>query len=232
MNNGKEVNKEEKKNVDKVTYPTGPSRLGAAFILLLLCIHPYIQIIKYFDFCLHKEQVVITQTICEGFTWNDNNSYYNGIDYLNFSIEVSFKRKEVVSFDAHTLVFKGNTYIGYIDSDFLGTSQRIEDNSTRAYFEPNTTQKLYFHISHPTNTSWQNDKLFKELYYGNLEDFVFITNIICVYFTDGTMVGHYLFLPSDFYYDENGTIHYKDQNSDENRYYYYDDKGHKHYSKK
>ena len=230
MKTVEEINK-GKKGMEKKEYPKGPSRLGAAIILLLLCILPYIQIVKYFDFCLHKEQVVVTQTICEGFTWNDDNSYYNGVDYLNFSIEVSFKKREVVSFNAHTLVFKGDEYIGYIDSDFQGTSQRMEENGMYAYFEPNTTQKLYFHISHPTNTSWQNDELFQELYYGDLEDFVFKTNIICVYFTDGTVVGHYLSLPSDFYYDENGIIHYKDQNSDKNRYYYYDDKGRKHYSK-
>lgn len=232
MKIGEEVNKEEKKNVDKENDLKGPSALGAAFMLLILCIHPYIQIVKYFDFCLHKEQILVTQTICEGFTWNDNNSYYNGMDYLNFSIEVSFKKKEVVSFNAHTLVYKENKYIGYIDSDFLGTSKCIEENSTRSYFEPQTTQKLYFHISHPTNTSWQNDELFKELYYGDLQDFVFITNVICVYFMDGTVVGHYLFSPSDFYYDGNGIIHYKDQDSNKNRYYYYDDKGHKHYSQK
>ena len=64
-----------------------------------------------------------------------------------------------------------------------------------------------------------------------LEDFEFVTNVICVYFADGTTVGHYLFLHDDFYYDENGIIHYKDQSCDEERYYHYDDKGIKHYSR-
>ena len=229
------INEENLKAADqayKEKISGAPPKLGAALILILLCLHPYIQIIKYIDFCQHKHQVIIEQTICEGFTWDDNNSYYYGIDYLNFSIEVTFKRKEVVGFKAHTLVFKGDTYIGYINSDFIGTSQRIKDNNTQSYFETKSTQKLYFHISHPTNTSWQYDELFKELYYGNIDDFRFVTNIICVYFTDNTTVGHYLFLPSDFYYDENGIIHFKDQNSDKTRYYYYDDKGRKHYSKK
>lgn len=40
------------------------------------------------------------------------------------------------------------------------------------------------------------------------------SNVIYVNFTDGTAVGHYLSLPSDFYYDKNGIIHYKDQNGD------------------
>ena len=222
-------NAQEKNNQNK--YKNAPSKVGAILILTLLCLHPYIQMIKYIDFCLHKEQIVITQTVCEGFTWNDDNSYYDGVDYLNFSVEVSFKRKEIVSFNAHTLVFKDDKYLGYINSDFIGTSQRVKDNTTRAYFETNTTQKLYFHISHPTNTSWQNDELFKKLYYGNLDDFKFVTNIICVYFTDGTMVGHYLSLPDDFYYDENGMIYYKDQKSDKKRYYCYDDSGKKHYAK-
>jgi hypothetical protein len=82
------------------------------------------------------------------------------------------------------------------------------------------------------NTSWQNYGLFKELYEGNLEEYTFVTNIICVDFTDGTMVGHYLFLLDDFYYDKNGIIHYKDQNSDKKRYYYYDDNGRKRYTDK
>lgn len=203
---------------------------GGILILAFFCILPYIQIFNYIDFCQHKEQIIIEQTTCEGFTWNDDNSYYDGIDYLNFSIDITFKKKEVVSFNAHTLVFKGDKYIGYINSDFTGNSQRIKDNYTQSYFESNSRQKLYFHISHPTNTSWQNDELFKELYYGNLKDFKFVTNIICTDFTDGTTVGHYLFLPNDYYYDDNGTIYFKDQKSDENRYYYYDKNGKKCYA--
>ena len=210
-----------------------PVKSGGALILLLLCINPYIQFFKYMKFCQHKDQVIIEQTSCEGFTHNDNDGYYYGTDYLNFSIDVSFKDEEVVSFNAHTLVFKGDKYIGYIASDFWGTSERMtEHGNTRVYFESNTTQKLYFHISHPTNTSWQNDALFKELYEGNLEEYTFVTNIICVDFADGTMVGHYLSLPGDFYYDNNGIIHYKDQNSDEKKYYYYDSDGNKHYTDK
>ena len=201
---------------------------GGWLILILLLLNPFIQICKYMDFCQHKEQVVIEQTVCNGFTWDDDNSYYNGVDYLNFSIDVSFKKKEVVSFTVHTLVYKGDKFIGYINSDFLGTSEREKDGVSRVYFETKTKQTLYFNISHPTNTSWQNDALFKELYYGNLEDYTFISNIICVDFTDGTMVGHYLFLPSDFYYDENGRIYYKDQNGDNKTYYYYDDNGKRH----
>jgi hypothetical protein len=94
--------------------------------------------------------------------------------------------------------------MGYIMSEFTGTSERMDDNTPIAYFEPNTTQKLYFHIYHPTGTSWEFDELFAELYHGNLEDFEFVTNIICTNFTDGVTVGHYLLLADDFYYDENG----------------------------
>ena len=204
-------------------------RLASYFILCLLCLHPYIQIFKYVDFCLHKEQVVIHETICEDIVWVDDNSYYDGVDYINFSIGTSFKKKMVASFNAHTLVFKDNHYIGYINSDFTRNNQQTQTNVTQSSFEPNSTEKLYFHISHPTNTSWQNHELFKEIYEGNMDDFHFITNIICVYFEDGTMVGHYLFLPSDFYYDENGVIHFKDKESNSNKYYYYDENGRKHY---
>ena len=209
-----------------------PVQGGGMLILILLCINPFIQIFRYASFCQHKEQVIIEQTSYIDITWSDDNSYYNGQDNINLSIDVTFKKEEVSSFNAHTVVFKGDQYIGYIDSDFYGTSERVTDKgNTLQYFETNSKQTLYFHISHATNTSWSGDELFQQLFEGNIEEFTFITNVICVYFTDGTMVGHYLFLPDDFYYDENGIINFKDKNSDEKRYYYYDSKGNKHYVK-
>ena len=212
--------------------PKGYGAGGAAALLVLAVIlSPFYHFFSYINFCQHKEQVVIEQTVCEGLTWSNDNSYYQGADYLNFSIDVSFKKEEVANFTAHTLVFKNDKYIGCIKSEFSGTSEKMDGNTPVAYFETNTTQKLHFHIYHPTGTSWEFDELFEELYYGNLEDFEFVTNIICTNFTDGITVGHFLLLPNDFYYDENGTIHYKDQNSDQLRYYYYDSNGKKHYAK-
>ena len=205
--------------------------LGAWFILLLLCFNPFIQIFRYTNFCQHKDQVVIERTVCKGLTWSDDGSYYNGKDYLNFSIEVSFKKQEVSHFNAHTLVFKGDKFIGYITTDFYGNSTRTEDNTTYKFFEKETTQTLDFNMSHPTDTSWQGHELFQELYYGNLEDYTFVTNVIYVYFSDGTTVGHYLFLNTDFYYDENGRIYFRDQDKGNKTYYYYDDNGKKHYVK-
>ena len=218
-------------NLQEIFKGMKKSAKGGGLILFLLCIYPYIQVFNYIGFCQHKNQVVIEQTVCDGFTWSDENSYYDGVDYLNFSIDVSFKKKEVATFNAHTLVFKGNQFIGYIKLDFLGTSVREKNGNTQAYFETKTKQTLHFSISHPTNTSWQNDALFKELYYGNLDEYTFITNIIRVDFTDGKVVGHYLLSQSDFYYDDNGRLYYKDQDKDNKTYYYYDDSGRKRYVK-
>ena len=206
--------------------PKGYGTGGAvALLVIAVILSPFYHFFRYMGFCQHKDQIVIEQTVCEGFTWNNNN------DYLNFSIDASFGKEEVAHFTTHTLVFKDDKYIGYIKSEFSGTSERMEDNTPIPYFETHSSQKLYFHISHPTNASWEFYELFKELYDGNLESFKFVTNIIYTTFTDSTTVGHFLLLPNDFYYDENGIIHYRDQLSDKIKYYYYDDNGRKHYVK-
>ena len=41
-----------------------------------------------------KNQVIIEQTTFEGITWRDD-GYVGGADYLNFSVEISFKDKEL-----------------------------------------------------------------------------------------------------------------------------------------
>lgn len=215
-------------NLEELLAQTSAKKIGARIFLAILCIYPFIAFFQYKDFCQHKNQVVVEQTVCEGFTWNDDNSYYKGVDYLNFSIDVSFKDVEVSGFDVHTVVFHGDKYVGYIQSHFSGTSERVEGNIHRNYFETNTKQKLYFHISHPTDTSWQGYELFKELYDGNISEFRFVSNIICVNFTDGTIVGRHL-STLDFYYDENGVLCYKDIDGDGTKYYFYDKNGKKQY---
>lgn len=197
-----------------------------AIVFVICCIYPYIMIFEYIGYCLHKDQVTIEQTVYEGITWRDE-GYVGGTDYLNFSVEIAFKKKEVSKVYAHTLVFKDNKYIGHIQSTFEGTSEKRQDATLVYYFEPNSIQKMYFHLSHPTNRSWENNEVFKELYYGNAEDFTFTTNVIYVAFTDGVVVGHNF---ATYYYDENGIIYYKDENSHKDRYYYYDDKGRKRYA--
>ena len=198
----------------------------AALVLLVLCLYPFVQFFKYINYCQHKDQVIIRETVCTGIAWSDDNPYYDGVDYLNFHLDVSFGKKEVVSLDTHTLVFKGDEFIGYINMHFVGNAERTEGNTVKQYFEPNTDQKLSFSLQHTTNTSWDNNDIFREIYFGNLEDYRFETNVVCVTFEDGVTVGHAF---ADFYYDEKGVIHYKDEHRDEPRYYHYDSKGRKHY---
>jgi hypothetical protein len=198
---------------------------GAIMIVLFVCsIYPFIIFFDYLSYCSHKNQVVIEQTNFEGSAWRDD-GYIGGTDYLNFSVEVSFKNKEVAYVEAHTLVFKGEKFIGHIQSRFEGTAEKTKDRNQVLYFEPNTTQKLYFHIKHPTNHSWEGYEVFKELYYGNINDYTIITNVISVTFTNLVVVGH----KSYYYYDEDGTIYFKDENSLKEKYYYYDSNGKKHY---
>ena len=205
--------------------PTIPSGV-IAIILAICCIYPYIVIFDYINYCTHKNQVVIEQTVCEGLSWSDE-GYSGGTDYLDFCIDVCFKKKEVSVLHVHTLVFKGDKFIGHVDLKFDGTNERIEDATRQYYFESNSSQKLYFHLKHNSNDDWENNEIFKELYYGNLQDYTFKTNVISVSFTDSVVVGHNF---ASYYYDEKGTIYFKDENSRKEKYYYYDDKGKRHYA--
>ena len=81
-----------------------------------------------------------------------------------------------------------------------------ENSQNEKKFEANSNQSLKFHISHTRGYSWSGDELFEELYYGDLEDYTFVSNIIYVHFSDGTLVGRY----GDYYYDEDGQIHYEE----------------------
>ena len=173
-------------------------------VLLLAGLSPFIDVFRYIDFCSRKNQVVIESTTCEGFTQGDD-----GKDYYNFSINVSFGKDEVNNFDVHTLVFKGDEFIGHIKSNFQGTSSHHDKSHYGKYFEANSNQKLEFSIAHTRGYSWNGHEIFEELYYGNLEDYTFVTNIICVYFYDGTWVGQAGSF--SYYYDEKGQIHYNEE---------------------
>ena len=176
---------------------------GVLVLILLACILPFIDVYRYIDFCKHKNQVTIESTICQGLTEETD-----GKDYLNFLMKVSFGKYEVNRLDVHTLVFKGDKFVGYIESSFSGASSHYENSHNGEKFEANSDQNLKFRISHTRGDSWSGDELFEELYYEDLEDYTFVSNIICVSFSDGTTVGRY----GDYYYNEDGQIHYEEYN--------------------
>lgn len=179
---------------------------GGAIVLMLLCLYPYIQLFHYVDYCAHKNQIVIEQTVCQGFTW-EGDRYYNGVDRLNFSVDVRFKGKEVAYMVIHTVVRKDGRYVGYIKTEFTGNCTRMEDNTPHYYFEKRTRQTLDFYMEHITGASWSGEELMEELYNGNLADYTFDSDVIYATFADGATVGAHLFLDSDFYYDEKGKLH-------------------------
>ena len=135
---------------------------GGAIVLMLLCLYPYIQLFHYVDYCAHKNQIVIEQTVCQGFTW-EGDRYYNGMDRLNFSVDVRFKGKEVAYIVIHTVVRKDGRYVGYIKTEFTGNCTRMEDNTPHYYFERRTRQTLDFYMEHITGTSWSGEELMEEL---------------------------------------------------------------------
>lgn len=179
---------------------------GGAIVLALLCLYPYIQLFHYVNYCSHKNQIDIGQTVCHGFTW-DGDRYYNGVDRLDFSVDVRFKNKEVAYMVIHTVVRKDGRYVGYIKTEFTGNCTRMEENTPQYYFEKRTRQTLDFYMEHITGTSWSGEELMQELYNGNLEGYTFDSDVIYATFADGTIVGVHLFLDSDFYYDEKGKLH-------------------------
>ena len=181
------------------------SAVGSLLIVIIALIGPYLSLFKYIDFCLHKNQIAIESTVCDGFTQTDE------YDHFDFSMDVSIGKYEIESFETHTLVFQKGKFIGYIRSNFLGTSSRIEKNTEERYFESNSKQTLKFRLSHDRKTPLIWEPLFKELYDGKSEDFTFVSNVICVCFSDGTVVGHLSLDSLDFYYDEFGQIHYDDE---------------------
>ena len=59
---------------------------------------------------------------------------------------------------------------------------------------------------HRPNSKAFDVELFKELYYGDPEEFTFVPNIISVDYYDGITVGNHFGITD--YYDENGQIHF------------------------
>ena len=182
--------------------------IGGGLIMAILCIYPFIHAINYIDFCTHKNQVIIEETVCEGFSYDASGNHGNGVDYLNFNIDVTFKKKEVSRFTVHTVVLKNGKYVGYIKTDFEGNCRRMDENVPIFYYDTQTRQTLKFNMSHDSGTSWSGKELMKEIYDGDLEDYSFESEVIMVNFTDGTMVGRFLLFDNNFYYDENGKFHY------------------------
>lgn len=176
--------------------------MGAVAILLVLSIFPYIWTCQYIGFCFHKNQVDVGNMELAARGWSEQLEEYA----IDFTVDIDVKRYDVSSIDFHTVVYKGDDFIGVIEGTLEGLTFKEIDGSERYVFEKNSEQTVYF-----TLTGWRNleksDALFRELYYGNPEDYRFETNIICVWFADGTQVGYYFNLPFDYEYDENGKMH-------------------------
>lgn len=187
-----------------------PAAGGAGLLLGIFLIYPFIAIFQYIDFCTYKDEVEISNAECYGFVWNDEiNSYQNGAEYVNFGIEVTFDDEPIRSMEIDTLVYKGDEFVGYIThsfeaSDFPNDSEVTEDGAT--CFKRDTTTTLYFNLHHVTGKAWDEDELITELYFGDLNDYTFVSEIILVSFCDFTMVGRYSSL--GHYYDTEGNVYW------------------------
>ena len=185
-------------NLPKVT----KGAVSLFFVIFLL--YPYFLVFSYMNFCSYKDEVTIGTPVCHGFTWSDDNAYVNGLDCLNFSIDVTFDNKRALGFHADTLVYDK-------DGDFVGQLCCVDFDSDKLYedglcFEPNTTQTFWFYAYHVTGKSWENDPVLKELYYGNLEDYTFVTKITYVIFANFKIVGN----DNVHWYDTEGNIHWEE----------------------
>lgn len=187
-----------------------PATGGAGCLLSIFLLYPFIALFQYLDFCSYKDEVEILNAECYGFVWNDEaNSYQNGAEYANFGVEFTFDDEPVSSIQVDTLVYKGDEFIGYIThnfevADFPNDSEVTEDDEL--CFKRNTTTTLYFNIHHVTGKEWDEDDIITELYFGDLDDYTFVSEIIYISFCDFTLVGRFSSL--GHYYDTEGNIHW------------------------
>ena len=179
---------------------------GAVGIFIMLFIfYPYILLLFYMGFCGHKDEIEITKVECHGYSSREIDGYVGNRNCLDFTIEVEFDNKRILSFEVDTLVYnKEGKCVGYISETFEGNWQKKE-NSTPC-FEPNTTQTFSYYEQYNGWSSY--DHFLEEIYYGDVNDYTFEAVITCIYFLDGTIVGHH----NDIWheYDENGDAYWEE----------------------
>ena len=166
-------------------------------LCIALSIYPYVLTVQLCNVAMHRNQVVINQTTLENSYWK------NGAYVLDFSVDVDFKKYEVSSFEIHTVVYKGDKYIGYIKTDFYGDVSKEGKGTSYRCYEKNTNRTLEYSLS---CTQRDNNTFSKELCNGNPEDFTFVSNIIEISFVDETYVGYGRL--HEYSYNENGEIQF------------------------
>ncbi len=178
---------------------------GGIAILMVMSIFPYVWFFQYVDFCLHKNQVQVENVRMVEQGWDEADEEH----IVKFYVDMEFGREEAILVSFHTLVYKDDKFIGYINSDIPGPFLKEEDGSQYHVFDTNTETTMYFNISGGRQIS-KADALFRELYGGNPEDYTFVVVFMGAQFSDGTTVGHVYLDNMDFQYDENGEIHFSD----------------------
>ena len=168
-------------------------------------IFPYLWTIDYVKFCFHKNQAEVSNAQLVYCGWDEELEEH----VVDFTVDVKIKNYDVKSIDFHILIYKGGTFIGHINTGVVGNTVKQIDGAERVVFEKKSQQTERVYLSGGRAVEQAGD-LFKELYFGNPEDYTFEVNLIAVYFEDGTDVGHFILFSMDYYYDENGKIHYND----------------------
>ena len=180
---------------------------GGAAVLMILAILPYMWGFEYLKFCLHKNQVTVSNITMLDKGWSEEHNRYS----IDFSFTADFKHFNVYSFDVHTLVYKNGEFIGHIRTSTNGNIEKEFDDTIYEVFETNSTQTINFTFLSNWHTLEKSEDFFKELYNGNPEDYTFEIRVICVYFVDGTTVGYSGLDDLKYYYDEKAKMHIVDQ---------------------
>ena len=188
--------------------------VGAIGILMILSLYPYIWGVQLIGYCMHIHQVSVGEVTMLESGWSDALEEY----VVRFSVDVEVGRYAATHVQLHTLIYKNDKFIGYLTSDLRGQTLRQGKNSDYYVFEAGSRQTAYFDLK-----GWRNletaEALFRELYYGDPEDYTFVTRLMGVAYEDGTDVGHLYLSVLDFGYDENGQLHFSENYLLGNGYY-------------
>lgn len=175
---------------------------GAAIVFLLF---PYIWGVEYISFCNHEDRVEVSEVAFVEKGWSETHEQYT----IDFTVDLEIDKFEAYAVDIHVLVYKGEEFIGWVPVTLEGNEFRDEDGSQYSVFPANEKHTMKFSF-----LGWRNletaDPLFKELYYGNIKDYTFVTKLVGVGFIDGTDVGFMYMDNMDYTYNTEGEIQYDD----------------------
>ena len=177
---------------------------GVAIIFLLF---PYIWGVEYIKFCNHEDRVEISEVAIVEKGWSESHDEYA----IDFTVDLEIDKYEAYAVDIHVLIYKGDEFIGWLPVTLNGIEHRYEDGSEYSVFPANEKHTMTFSFLGGRNLATA-DELFQEVWYGDEDDYTFVTKFMGVGFIDGTDVGYLYMDFQDYTYNTNDEEWYGGQN--------------------